>query len=888
MELKPGAKLGPYEITAALGRGGMGEVWKAFDPRLNREVAIKTYHAGFNGRFRTEALAVAALNHPNICTLHDVGPDYLVMEHIDGVTLAERLSQGPIPLAEALGIAKQIADALEAAHDKGIVHRDLKPANIKIRTDGSVKVLDFGLAKAAEQQEVTPDSPTLPATQTGAIMGTTGYMSPEQARGQKVDKRADIWAFGVVFYEMVSGRRLFDEPTVSDALVAILTKPLDLTAAPEKTRRLLGSCLERDTKKRLRDVGDWALLLDEPRAAGEAAASTGEPSSRRARWVWAAVVLLLAAAAIAGWWPASSNHNMENAGPLRLSVLPPDDMVFEDLSKDSGGSAISPDGRTLVFVARQSGKSLLFVRALDTLEAKPLRGTEGAAFPFWSPDSRTVGFFAGHKLEKIALAATGTAALPEIISGDAVARGGSWNQDDRILFTPPTQNALEIVSSAGGPATAATVLNASAQETAHLWPQFLPDGKHFIYFVKHTQPRNDGIFVSSLGEPGKTGVRLTGAASTGWYVPENGRWEGSQRGYLLFIRGQTLFAQHFSAKSLRLEDEPVALASGIQTVQAGGAADFSVSRGGAIAYRLGAAMTSHMTWLDRQGRVAGTAGPEGIWAEPRISRDQTSVAVTRADQETGNVDTWLMSFARNVPARFTFWADLDIYPVWSPDGAQIAYGSNRPPVNLFVKQVNGTGEEQRLTTSPNVQRPRDWSRDGRFVLYEESGPANLEDIWILPVSPAGEAFTFLKTPARERQGQFSPAGANVIAYTSDETGRDEVYIGGFDPGGKSPTGKWQVSTSGGAQPRWRADAHELYYLEGNTMMAVAIQPRGAGIEVGTREKLFESRGFSLSDLGADYDVTADGKRFLTLIPARDNTFKPITVLLNWSRPGSAR
>jgi len=550
MELKPGAKLGPYEIVSSIGKGGMGEVWKAHDPQIGRDVAIKVSAQQFTDRFEREVRAIGALNHPNICTLYHVGPNYLVMEFIEGPTLADRIAQGPIPLEEALAIAKQIADALEAAHDKNIVHRDLKPANVKIKPDGSVKVLDFGLAKAGETQEVTADSPTMmPGTQMGMILGTAGYMSPEQARGKEVDKRADIWAFGVVLYEMVTGNRLFEGETVSDTLAAVLKEAPDLTLAiaklaPEKVRRLLRACLQKDPKQRLQAIGDWKLLLAEDAPASSAA----QPVPRRSTTAW--IVAAVFAVVALGLGVVAWRYYAAEPQVLRVTLQTPEKAQFGSYADIP---MISPDGRRVAFAVQVDGKTGLWLRDLDALTARLLPGTDGAYLPFWSPDSRWVAFFAGGKLKKIDV--TGG---PALTLCDVDGRGGTWNKDDVIVYGV-NPGGLFRVSAAGGAPTPLTAPDTAASELNHRAPWFLPDGRHFLYTARSGEAEKSRIYVDSIDDakPGsKTRREVLAAASNVVYVP---RMRGSQ-GYLLFVRENTLMAQPFDAAKARTTGDAVPVA----------------------------------------------------------------------------------------------------------------------------------------------------------------------------------------------------------------------------------------------------------------------------------------------------------------------------------------
>jgi eukaryotic-like serine/threonine-protein kinase len=871
MELKPGQKLGPYEIVSAIGKGGMGEVWKARDPRLNRDVAIKTSQMQFSGRFQKEAQAVAALNHPNICTMYDVGPNYLVMEYIEGATLAEQIQQGPVPLDEALAIAKQIADALEAAHEKGIVHRDLKPANIKIRPDGSVKVLDFGLAKSGEAQEVTADSPTMmPGTLAGMILGTAGYMSPEQARGQAVDKRADIWAFGVVLYEMLTAKRLFDGPTVTDSLAAILTREPDLTLTPERARRLLARCLEKDPKKRLRDIGDASALLDEPRQASSLPEQANGLSHHKA-WVAAAALFAVSTAALAF---VHFREKPPVARVVNATLLPPDDTEF-DFRGALALPALSPDGTRIVFGARaKDGRAQLYLRRLDSPAAQPLPGTEGAAFPFWSPDSRWVGFGQIDKLKKIDIQGGPPVTVTDVAEGSF--RGGSWSPQGVIVFGTNAGGSILRVAAAGGKVDRATIpepAKGSARPPNFVYPWFLPDGRHFLYTSQ--QPGDIPVRVGSLDEPGKPGKVVAQAQSDAVYA----------QGHLLYLRENTLMAQPFDPNRLETTGEALPLAEGVPTfVQPSRGAAFTVSAGGLLAYQSGATRSqSRLVWKDRQGKTLGTLGEApGQIANLTLSPDGKRLAVSMVDNaSTANSNIWIYDTARGIPTRFTFGSTVDRFPVWSPDGNTIYFGSSRRgPVDLFRKASNGAAAEELALADPENKWPNSVSPDGQLLLYHSSSKKNRDDLWVLPLAPARsggkpEPRVFVQTPFDEGFGQFSPDG-RWVAYDSTESGEREVYAAPF-PG---PGGKRQISSGGGGFPAWRRDGKELFYMiRDGRLMAAEVSETNGTLEIGRVQKLFD--GLGVTNGGSSYAVTADGQKFIVVENAAATT-RPLTLVENWT------
>ncbi len=851
MPFSAGEKLGPYEVLAAIGAGGMGEVYRARDPRLGRDVAVKVSAERFNDRFEREARAVAALNHPNICHLYDVGPNYLVMELIEGES-----PKGPLPLEEALRIARQIADALEAAHEKGIIHRDLKPANIKITSDGTVKVLDFGLAKTSRDSNgaIAENSPTftMGATEAGVILGTAGYMSPEQARGKPVDKRADIWAFGVVLYEMLTGKRLFEGETVSDTLAAVLTREPDWTQVPEKARPLLQRCLEKDPKRRLRDIADMELLLDTAPAKVE---------KRRPWLAWGIAALLLVTLV-----PIVFVHFREQppvAELMRFHIPPTVNLAT------AGTFALSPDGRHLAFPAAGSdGVTRLWVHALDSLEARPLPGTEGSGTPpFWSPDSRFIAFGTGGKLKKIDISGGPAQTLCDLAPIDI---GGSWNRDGVIIFGSQP-GPLMRVSAAGGIASPVTALDVSRRETLHIFPSFLPDGRHFVYERATRTPEGNGIYLGSLdSKPEEQSLkRLLTTAIGPVYVPS----AGSLPGQLLFWRDGTLLAHALDERRLELAGDPVPVAEQVGSFI--GFGFFSASTNGVLVYRT-ASQDFQLTWFDRQGKVLGSAGEPGRYTAVALSPDGTRAAVSRSDpQNTVRWDVWLVDLARSTSTRFTFGPARTNDPVWSHDGSRIIFVSERDSFNFYQKAASGSKDEELVLKSSENKIPTSWSRDGRFLLYTTAPNAKTKrDVWVLPLEGDHKPAPFLRTEFDEQQGQFSPDGS-WVAYTSDESGGNEIYVRTFSPK-PDAGGKWLVSRGGGTSPHWGSDGRELFYLgRDGSVMAVEVTARPA-FQAGAPTPLFQPpRG------NAAWDVTADGKRFLFAVPAAQSAAPPFTVVLNW-------
>jgi Tol biopolymer transport system component len=881
MALAPGARLGAHEVLGLIGAGGMGEVYRARDTRLGRDVALKVLPDLFAhdpdrlARFRREAQVLASLNHPNIAVIHGLeeadGVRALVLELVDGPTLAERLAKGAIPVTEALGIAKQIANALEAAHEKGIIHRDLKPANVKITAAGGVKVLDFGLAKVYAPDGVGPDlsqAPTVTAggTRDGMILGTAAYMSPEQARGQAVDKRTDIWAFGCVLYEMLTGQSTFLRETVSDTIAGILERDPDWEALPGVTppriQDLLRRCLQKDPKRRLHDIADGRIELDEALAiptTGVGAPQTSTAVRPRKRWPLAlAAVAALVALALVG--AVYVQRPLVDTRAVRMTILPPANAAMDTFPPSR--LALSPDGRRLAFTAvGPGGPMLLWVRPLDALVAQPLAGTEGARAPFWSPDSRFVAFFANGKLNKVDV--TGGPPLT-VCDAPGAYLSGTWNRDDLILFSfsGAPGGRIHRVSASGGASSPVTTPDPNSGETQHYLPFFLPDGRHFLYAALG-QPGPLGIYVTSIDS--KEQKLLLGGASHAKYAD----------GYLTFMRDSTLMAQAFDLGRLELRGDAMPIA---EQVQVGGPARggaFTVSETGVLAYQAGPAeIESQLTWFDRGGKQLGFVGAPGNHYGLRFSPDEKRVAVPTTQGGAGGL--WMFDLARGTSSRFTFEAD-PIFPVWSPDGTRVAFSCVTNHLNLCDKATNGADETQTLLKSGTLKVPTDWSSDGRFIIYENDDPNTRADLWILPLFGDRKPMLYLQTRFREAEGRLSPDG-RWLAYSSDQSGALEVYVRPFPSG----QGQWQVSTQGGEAPRWRRDGKELVYLTSNmTVMAVAVES-GSTFRAESPRALFQLRGINRLTINntVDYEMTADGQRFL--VNTLSSAAAPINVVLNWT------
>ena len=885
MALRAGETLGPYEILSALGAGGMGEVYRARDIKLNRNVALKVLPASVSAdpdriaRFRREARLLASLNHPNIGHIYGVedstAVQALVLELIEGRTLAERIGSRPMPLDEALSVAWQIADAVAAAHAHGVIHRDLKPANVKLRPDGTVKVLDFGLAKALEPEmaetvaitrSAAPISPV--ETYQGAIVGSPRYMSPEQARGESLDIRTDIWSFGVVLFEMVTGVPPFDGRTASDSLAAVIHANPDFTRVPARVRPLLEACLQKDPRQRLRDIGDARLLVPH--------ADTATPSRRSKWWLPWAVTAAAAAIAVVGAW-APWRHDAPLADVVRFQILPHGNVPV------SGASAISPNGRYFAYFSiGTDGVMRVWVRDLKSFDDRLLQGTEisqSAPPPFWSPDSRFIAYDAGGALMKVDVGG----GLPQLIcplTGPAI--GGSWNRDGVILFGSPN-NGIYRVPDGGGTRDLVTVPDQSRTERMHLMPVFLPHGRHFFYLrVSRDDPTLSGIYLGSLDvEPEKQNLnRLIATPTNVSYAPAG----DDGIGQLLFVRDGSLFAQGFDERRSILSGSPVLVAEGVYSYLDGAAV--SVSHTGVLTYRP-AIGESQFSWFDRKGQLVRQFPERGLYGGFSLSSDANRVVASRVNpQVTATATLWLLDFAANRSAPVGTSGPSP--PVLSHDGSRVAYTSYQSGFEgtFMMKAVAGGGSEEVLFQSKERAAPTSWSRDGRHLLFVAVDPKSNTDVWTLSLEGTRKASPFLQTAAAESQAQFSPAmtgAAGWVAFTSNESGRDEVYLTRFPEGARRVI----VSTSGGHSPRWRGDGRELFYVASDGMLN-AVSISGEGVS-GQPVPLFRVPGVSVSSdatgrrLAMPWDVAFDGERFLFTVPIAASTTPAFNFVLNWQR-----
>ena len=897
-----------YEILAKLGEGGMGVVYKARDTKLDRDVALKFLPAHLSSsdvdkaRFMQEAKAASALNHPNVCTIYAIEEHehqlFIAMECVDGQTLRDLVRSNhdsTLPIKRAIDIGIQIADGLAAAHEKGIVHRDIKPENIMIRKDGTAQIMDFGLARVrAEASKINR------LTKEGSTIGTVVYMSPEQVQGQDADHRSDIFSLGVLLYELFTGQLPFKGVHET----ALMYEIVNVDAAPMSTRGsdvgpeldgIVLECLEKEPSERYQSAAEISKDLrrlrrgsgrersnritasqavhGQPATTQAIGASGGRPRPHRA-WMLSTGILLMSCATLAFLYVRGSSPERR---VFRSSLLPPDTCLF--VAKGGGHIALSPDGSTIAFVAKDSGGvNMLWVRPFDGLSPRRLSTTEGAEYPFWSPDGRMLGFFADHKLKKIELSGTPAQNICDAPWG----RGGTWNQDGVIVFSPTAYEPLLRVQASGGAAKVITTFDTTTQENTHRWPVFMPDGQHFLYLARTANKEADVVYLASLDTTEKSRVLLHASSNVVYSA-----------GHLLFMRDQSLIAQAFDPTRCALSGEPSPVADRVCYEPAFNRGIFDASVNGVLVYQEGIAGRGgrQLVWYDRSGKRLGTAGKAGNSIDLRLSPDGKRVAFSQYDDQSRNYDIWVYELSRDVPTRLTFHPGIHRLPVWSPDGLQIIFAANqRGRWDMYRKARSGVGTEELLFDSNVNKIPSDWSWDGKSVAFWTSGDkATNADSWILtfPSGRAGErpeARSFLRTEFNEGEGAtFSPDG-RWVAYQSDESGKNQVYVRPFS----GSDGKWQISINGGTRPHWRRDGKEIFYLsEDDKITAAEISVNGSGLERGDVRSLFKVSDAVKNTGGATYldasvfDVTADGRRFLVNVFMDNESPYPVTLVVNW-------
>ncbi len=894
MDLAPGLTLSHYRIAEKIGEGGMGMVYRALDLRLEREVAVKVLPSGVladeasRTRFRQEALVLSRLNHPHIAVVHDFdsenGVDFLVMELIEGETLAARVGRGEIPLDQVLRHAIEIAEALDKAHRHGIIHRDLKPGNVMLTSNGA-KLLDFGLAKLKGPEAggsgaglSTLVTGVRSLTAEGSIVGTFQYMAPEQLEGKPADARTDIFALGAVLYEISTGRKAFEGKSQASLIAAIMGgTPPSISQArpmtPPALDRLVGTCLAKDPDERWQTAHDVKLQLQWIAEGGSQVGLPAPVVARRRgreRWAWALAAMLAALATVlaAGQWMRTAPE----IRAIRSSILPPEGRGFDLARERSGALSLSPDGRHMTFSLRGGdGDDLLWIRSLDSLAARPLPGTKGATWPFWSPDSRFIAFFADGKLKKIDLVGSPAVSISDAIDG----RSGAWNAEGEIVFAPTTVSPIHRVASAGGPSSPVTKLDEDHGETTHRWVTFLPDGRHFLYLAgahgEGTKSEVNAVYAGQLGsDERKLVVRVRSNVA---YAA----------GHLLYVRDRVLLAQPFDPGRLELSGDPVPVGEGIDYEAGFFRAVFAASSGSMLAYQAGGADSSaQLTWFDREGKALGKVGEPGEYADIALSPDGKRAAFALTDRDSGTADIWIQDLARGVRTRLTFGPANEYKPVWSPDGQRIVYSISGKFDDLFIRPSGG-GKEEVLMHSQMDKRATGWSADGRLLIYDVNDPALKTgwDIGVLQMTGGGEPHTILSTQFTETAGKLSPDGRYML-YVSDESGKSEVYVTPFPGAG----GKWQISTGGAVSGSWTRGGAEIMYLAQDlTVMSVSVRAQDSTFEADNPRPLFKN------STGVGGDITADGAKALVAVRPEATRNLPITLVANWPAalsPGQAR
>jgi eukaryotic-like serine/threonine-protein kinase len=887
--ITPGTKLGRYEIRSKIGAGGMGEVYQARDMELGRDVAVKVLPSSFSAdasglhRFQQEACAAGALNHPNVLIVHDIGANdgapYIVSELLEGETLRKRIGGTPLGQRRAIDYALQIANGLAAAHEKGIIHRDLKPDNIFITNDGRVKILDFGLAKLTQldgDQAAQTDIPTRRVdTDPGVVMGTVGYMSPEQLKGRPVDQRTDIFSFGAILYEMLSGRRAFHGESTAETMSAILKEDPPELSDTNKTvspalERLVQHCLEKNPEARFHSARDLGFALEALSGSGSGSGSasirTRPGSWSRERLAWIGVTSLISLLALSAVFFPFFRQPKPVPHPVRFNLMLPEKAgFFWDV--ETHNLALSPDGRRLAFIATKEGKRGLWMYSFDELSPQPLNETDGAYSPFWSPDSRYIAFFAAGTLKKFDVASSSVQTICNL-SGE-IDTVGSWGSEGVILFidrfkfdiaaaADKTSPAIFRVAASGG---VPTVVNKSSKPET-FWAHFLPDGKHYLFYGWTQSPAESGIYAASLDSPDGQLILQTGMTRVEYVAP----------GYLLYVREGSLLAHSFDEKTRRVTGEPINVISRLPYFDKTGWAEFSVAGTSVLAYAK-VVSGNRLVWLDRTGREVGevslTQGCYGI----SLSPDDQRVAYAAVDERTGSGDIWVYDLSHNTPTRFAFGPTDDADPAWSPDGKRLAYFSCCDgPSTLYIKELSDPGKGQTLLPK-QFGSPWDWSPDGKFLLYSKNEPTTNRDVWVLPLTGEQKPYPLLQTQFMESYAQFSPNG-HWVAYLSNETGNDELYVARFD----NPRERTRVSTAGASQPRWRGDGKELLYVAAdNRLMAVQVK-MGDKLDLGAPVGLFQMDSIAQHA----YDVNTTGDRFLVVATEQTARAAPFTVVLNWA------
>ena len=886
-----GQVISHYKIIEKLGEGGMGVVYKAEDTKLDRPVALKFLPSHIliseqdKARFVQEAKSASSLNHPNVATVYEIdevaGEMFIAMEFVDGVTLREKMSS--ISFKQAVDIGIQIADGLAAAHEKGIVHRDIKPENIMVRKDGIIQIMDFGLAKLRGTK-----SKLSRLTKEGSTIGTVGYMSPEQVQGQDVDHRSDIFSLGVLMYELFTG----ELPFKGVHETALLYEIVNVDAAPMSAVKpevdpnldaIVLECFAKEPSERYQSVAEVAKELrrfkrESTKQRVSKVSSIRQPyghsgiqqaaqlqtpagvvvqGSPKLHLVWITItVICLIAAGVFGYLYLRSTSRDETV--IAFTISPPENGAFE-----SPVPAISPDGRTIATLAHDStGRTLLWIRSIGSIRARPLEGTEDASFPFWSPDSRFLAFFTPGKLKKIAIAG----GSPQAICTAGDGRGGSWNQDGIIVFAQDYNVGLSQVSATGGVPSVLTFLDTVQHDDTHRFPCFLPDGKHFVYLRRAGQEGKTGIYLHSLDR--KEDRFLFSSQTNAVYVSP---------GYLLFVREKSLIAQRFDADKGEVQGDGVQVLDNAGSLANYNLGAFSASQNGIVAFMEGVAGGRQLIWYDRTGKELKRTVITGSIFDFHLSPDERRVVFRRVDAQTNNQDLWLFDVARNTQSRFTFEAAIDDDPAWSPDGSRIIYDSSPEGVrNLYMKMSTGAGNPELILKSSLDKAPLDWSQDGKFLLYEVDDPVTKADLWVLPLTGDRKPFPYLQSNFTESDARFSPDG-QWVAYASDESGKFEVYIQHFPHSG----GKWQVSVNGGAAPEWRKDGKEVYYLASDRkLMAADVRVVGSAVEVGIPSPLFEAN-VDIYTAPNRYDVSADGRSFLVNTSGFEYNTRPIDVVMHW-------